>query len=346
MEQQDNEIGCDPVMIKQRELANVSGPEWRITMYSYTENQGWKDSWEDNGQELLLTVPKEFSFAQNRNYLAGAPNECLFHLREERIYRAIPTLRELSIVEIGEADQNTMRIRFLGDTAPTSKEGRAAVARYVHDWFDLDTNLQPFYELAKTDALLKRAVDSFYGLRNVGIPDLFEAISWGIIGQQINMTFAYTLKRRLVESFGRQVTCEGEVYWLFPEPERIAALRVEDLHALKMTGKKSEYLIDVAKLIVEGKMSKEQLLAAGSGKAAEKQLVQIRGIGPWTANYVLMRCLRIPSAFPIDDVGLHNAIRHLLETKEKPTKEELIRLSAGWTNWESYATFYLWRFLY
>ncbi|WP_312111576.1 DNA-3-methyladenine glycosylase family protein [Brevibacillus reuszeri] len=315
-------------------------------MKSYTQDQAWDGSWEDQEQVLTLSLPQEFSFSQNLDYLAGAPNECLFHLKNGRIYRAIPAGEELSIVEISDAGKNAMAVRFLGDTAPKSKEGRAAVARYVHDWFDLGTDLRPFYELAKTDALLQRAVDSFYGLRNVGIPDLFEAISWGIIGQQINMSFAYTLKRRMVESFGTPVTCEGEVYWLFPDPERIAALRPEELQELKMTAKKSEYLIDVARLIVEGKLSKEQLLSAGTGRAAEKQLVQIRGIGPWTANYVLMRCLRIPSAFPIDDVGLHNAIKYLLGTDEKPTKEELIRLSTGWTNWESYATFYLWRFLY
>ena len=98
--------------------------------------------------------------------------------------------------------------------------------------------------------------------------------------------------------------------------------------------------------MVEGKLTKEQLLEAGSLKQAEKQLVSIRGIGPWTANYVLMRCLRMPAAFPIDDVGLHNAIKHLLGLEAKPTKKEILQLSAAWANWESYATFYLWRFLY
>jgi DNA-3-methyladenine glycosylase II len=75
-------------------------------------------------------------------------------------------------------------------------------------------------------------------------------------------------------------------------------------------------------------------------------LVNIRGIGPWTANYVLMRCLRFPSAFPIDDVGLQNAIKHPLGRDKKPTKDEIMKFAGNWTNWESYATFYLWRFLY
>ena len=77
---------------------------------------------------------------------------------------------------------------------------------------------------------------------------------------------------------------------------------------------------------------------------AEKLLVRIRGIGPWTANYVLMRCLRFPTAFPIDDVGLHNVIKLLTGSETKPTK--IKEYATTWTNWESYATFYLWRTLY
>lgn len=140
--------------------------------------------------------------------------------------------------------------------------------------------------------------------------------------------------------------CEGKQFWIFPTPYDIAALTVEELHVLRMTVKKCEYIIGVAQLIAEGKLTKELLLNAGDYKQSEKMLVSIRGIGTWTANYVLMRCLRVPTAFPIDDVGLHNAIKYLLGTEKKPTKEEILKLFSNWGNWESYATFYLWRFLY
>lgn len=303
-------------------------------------------SWEDNKQEITMLVPKEYSFIENMKYLSNTPGECLYQIKDQRIYKAIPIEQETPVVEISADRDNVITIRFLGNTTPARKWERAAVARYVRDWFDLDTDLIPFYDLAKTDVLLQRAVNEFNGLRNIGIPDLFEAICWGIIGQQINLTFAYTLKRRLVENFGRYVEYDGEQYRVFPTPHEIAALTIEDLDVLRMTVKKCEYLVGVARLIDEGKLTKELLLSVGDYKKAEKILVNIRGIGPWTANYVLMRCLRIPSAFPIDDVGLHNAIKYLMGTENKPTKEEILQLSSTWTNWESYATFYLWRFLY
>ncbi|MFS0557686.1 DNA-3-methyladenine glycosylase 2 [Brevibacillus sp. 179-C9.3 HS] len=302
-------------------------------------------AWVDNREEMILSVPTEFSFAQNLHYLSRASNECMFHIRNGRLYKAIPIEQNPQVVEIHADDTQGLTVRFLGASLPSEKV-RGTVARYVRDWFDLDRNLVPFYELAASDALLKQAVEKFYGLRTMGIPDLFEALSWGILGQQINLTYAYTLKRRLVESFGQRVECEGESYWLFPTAERIAGLTVADLDELRMTTKKCEYLIDVAQLIVEGKLSKELLWDGGDYPSAEKRLTSIRGIGPWTANYVLMRCLRMPSAFPIDDVGLHNAIKFLLGKEKKPTKAEIRELSKAWTNWESYATFYLWRFLY
>lgn len=305
------------------------------------------DSWQDLIHVIKLFVPQEFSFTQNLHYLQRSPNECLYHIRGNSIRRAIPLGEEIAVIEVSEAPkEQAIMVRFLGDSAPTDPAKRAEAAAYVRDWFDLNTDLVPFYTMAGTDPLLSQAVQSFYGLRNMGIPDLFEALCWGILGQQINLAYAYTLKRRLVEAFGHSVECEDEVFWLFPKAEDIASLRVEDLAGLRMTLKKCEYLIGVAKLMADGDLTKEQLLTAGSLKQAEKQLVSIRGIGPWAANYVLMRCLRMPNAFPIDDVGLHNAIKHLMGLEAKPTKKEILELSAVWANWESYATFYLWRYLY
>ncbi|MBB6735667.1 DNA-3-methyladenine glycosylase 2 [Cohnella zeiphila] len=301
----------------------------------------------DNGREITLSVPEPFDFGQNLVYLARSPNECLYRIDGDRLYKAIPIdSGETPVVEIRSDSASTMTIRFLGDTEPSGQAGRDAVIRYVRDWFDLDTDLAPFYRLAASDPLLGPAAELFNGLRCMGIPDLFEAMSWGIIGQQINLAFAYTLKRRLVETFGPRIECEGETYYLFPSAERIARLEPEELDELRMTARKNEYLVGVARLIAGGSLTKANLLALGNLRAAEKALVGIRGIGPWTANYVLMRCLRMTEAFPIDDVGLHQAIRHAAGMDRKPTRAELLAMAAGWAGWEAYATFYLWRHLY
>jgi DNA-3-methyladenine glycosylase II len=295
---------------------------------------------------IEIISPKEFSFAINMSYLSHSSNECMLHVADNKIYKLIPVAGESTLIEVSSNEAGKLLVRLPLSTISINEETRSAVTQYVIEWFDLETDLTVFYEIADNDFLLKQVVDQFYGLRNMGIPDFFEAICWGIIGQQINLTFAYTLKRRFVEAFGKSMEWNGRRYWSFPTADRIAKLTVNDLSGLKMTAKKSEYIIGVAQLIVEGKLTKELLLGSDDFKAAEKKLVAIRGIGPWTANYVLMRCLRFPSAFPIADVGLHNAIKHLTGTANKPTLEEIRQHALAWANWESYATFYLWRLLY
>ena len=90
------------------------------------------------------------------------------------------------------------------------KEGAGKIATYIIEWFDLDNDLTPFYEMANTDPLLKIPAQKFYGLRVIGIPDLFEALCWGVLGQQINLAFAYSLKRQFVESFGDSIEWNGK----------------------------------------------------------------------------------------------------------------------------------------
>ncbi|NIK79994.1 DNA-3-methyladenine glycosylase II [Paenibacillus castaneae] len=297
--------------------------------------------------EIEIPVRGAFSFAENMGYLTRSTNECMYQIDNHKITKLIPLQGEHVLLEISSNDSNkSLLITCMASSMTLNEQHRASIINYVEDWFDLERDLTPFYDMAQNDPLLREVVKRFYGLRILGISDLFEALCWGIMGQQINLTFAYTLKRRFVEAYGKHIEWNGQNHYLFPEPQQIAALTVEDLRALQLTNKKSEYLIGVAQLIADGRLTKEQLLAAGDCKSAEKQLVQIRGIGPWTANYVLMRCLRHSSAFPIDDVGLHLAIKHLLDSDRKPTISEIRQLSANWSDWEAYATFYLWRCLY
>ena len=93
-------------------------------------------------------------------------------------------------------------------------------------------------------------------------------------------------------------------------------------------------------------MTKEYYQQCENLEQAEKELVKIRGIGPWTANYVLMRCLRYGEAFPMKDIGLLNGIKEIKGSTEKPQKKEMLVLKKRWGKWCSYAVFYIWRVLY
>ncbi|MWC27105.1 DNA-3-methyladenine glycosylase family protein [Paenibacillus sp. MMS18-CY102] len=295
-------------------------------------------------EDVILATPPFFSFSQNLSYLARSADECLYRIENGSIYRWIDAGGEHIAVEISEAaGEAALRIRFREQPSPAGREG---AIRFIREWFDMDRDLAPFYAMARQDHLLQEAAVRFEGLRLIGIPDLFEAVCWGILGQQINLKFAYTLKKRFVERFGAHTEWEGHTLWLFPKPSVVMELQIEDLTAMQITTRKAEYMIGVAGLMEAGELSKSALIAAGGLREAEKQLVCIRGIGPWTANYALMRCLRMTNAFPIDDVGLHLAIKHRLGLPDKPPVKQIREITTGWSGWESYATFYMWKTLY
>lgn len=311
----------------------------------YVEKENEKVIWHDVDDVMIITLPANFDMHANLGYLTREKNECLYEIENNIITKVIAIGEMQSLVQISVIDNQQMVVQFLNGSRPIEKGEREKIATYILEWFDLDNDLTPFYEMANADPLLKIPAQKFYGLRVIGIPDLFEALCWGVLGQQINLAFAYSLKRQFVESFGGSIEWNGKKYWVFPPYERIAQLEPTDLAAIKMTVKKSEYIIGIARLMANGDLSKEQLKKMDF-KEAEKSLIKIRGIGPWTANYVLMRCLRFQTAFPIDDVGLINSIKTLRNMNQKPMKEEILALSIPWKNWESYATFYLWRVLY
>ncbi|WP_408007647.1 DNA-3-methyladenine glycosylase family protein [Pseudalkalibacillus sp. A8] len=263
-------------------------------------------------------------------------------IKEEKVYKLLMVEDCTTIIEIKENEEGMIQVDFV--TGPPSTESvYRNVTNYIIEWFDLKTDLQPFYEIAGQDTLLSGLTKNFYGLRVIGVPDLFEALCWSVIGQQVNLPFAYTVKRRFVEAFGKSVEYNGQIFWLFPEPQKITCLMSEDLKELQFTARKAEYIIGIAEMMANGSLTKESLME--DLQNAEQKLLSIRGIGPWSAHYVMMRCLRDPSAFPIGDAGLQNALKKLLGRETKPAPEEIRQLFSSWENWEAYAVFYLWRSL-
>lgn len=324
----------------------TNAKEVGIRMISKSESlpeSSFYEKWSDQETEISAALPREFSMQQTLFYLTRSINECLHRVQEGKVYKLILIENKQMLIEVSVTEDHRLSITFINGIPNPSQ--RKLVALYVWDWLDLETDLSGFYKMAELDPILQKLIKPYYGLRITGIPDLFEALCWAIMGQQINLAFAYSLKKRFVESFGTSVEWEGHTYWLFPTTEHIAKLAVEDLTKLQLTGKKAEYILGLAKLMEQGELSKQQLLAMEDFKAAEKAMVRIRGIGPWTANYVMMRCLRNKAAFPLEDVGLHNALKLQLQLEKKPTLAEIQQHAIGWVNWEAYATFYLWKSL-
>lgn len=246
------------------------------------------------------------------------------------------------LISVSENQEQQLLVSILNQRRTQSLQ--EAVTAYVTTWFDLETDLKPFYKLAAKDDLLKPLVKKYFGYRLVSIPDLFECLCWAVIGQQINLAFAHRLKQRFVQSFGTKYSWKGTDHYLFPNPETVAKLAPADLLALQFSRQKAAYVLHVANALMNGTVSKTRLSLL-SFSEARQALISIKGVGNWTANYVLMKTFRLPNAFLPEDAGLQQAFRKALLLNEKPSLQQLAAYFKKYTGWEAYATLYLWRTL-
>jgi DNA-3-methyladenine glycosylase II len=299
--------------------------------------------WIDHGNHIEMLQPEAFCFRECLVFLGRSDQELLHQIHDQYLMRLVETREDVVLLKIS-SQNNSLCIEFpFGDPSDRSKD---EVAHYINDWFDFNRDLTGFYMMASEDVILHRLAEKYYGLRIIGIPDLFEALTWAIMGQQINLKFAYTLKKRFIEHFGENREYENESYWLYPSPQKIAALCTDDLRKLQFTTRKAEYVIGIAKEMAAGRFSKEMLMDMRDPKKQHEFLLSLKGVGAWTADYCLMKGLLEPSAFPIADVGLHNAIKNQLNLDVKPELHEIRNAAKNWSGWEAYATFYLWRSMY
>ena len=287
-----------------------------------------------------ISTPKEFNFDQLLRFLSRNEKECLHTLRDREIFKVISNENKLILFSI--TFDSCLQISIHSEDKSQKKVD--LVKKYTSDWFDLESDLRLFYEIAQNDSVLASICEKFYGLRMIGMPDLFESLIWSIIGQQINLNFAYSLKERLVHNFGQKIIHNEISFYALPTPERLAILNIEDFQPLQFSRSKAQYILNVSQEFAEGRLSQEELSKLSFEEIKEK-LVKIKGIGNWTANYSMMKSMKNYDAFPIEDVGLHNAVKTQYGLTAKPSISELNQMAEKWKGWRGYATFYFWHSL-
>lgn len=289
---------------------------------------------------IQVPTPPLFSFQECLWFLDRNYDDCLHKVTPNSVLKAVELGGQMVMLEV-KAQKDHLQVEILEGTQIAESQ----VVAYIKNWFDLDRDLTPFYELLAKDAELSFMKDKYNGLMLMGIEGLFETLGWTIIGQQINLKFAYTLKRSLVEKWGKKLTYQGEHFYVFPDPATIAALKVDDLRAMKFTTRKAEYLIGIAQLFAQGQLSKAGLLTLENEEKILAELLKIRGIGKWTAHYAMMKCLRTANNIPYGDTGLYTALHQLKNLGKRSTVEEIDAVYAPFEGWKSYLTIYLWRTL-
>ena len=173
---------------------------------------------------------------------------------------------------------------------------------------------QPFMRLVADDPLMAPLTQINPGLRIVQSASPFEALTWAIIGQQINLPFAISLRRTFILQAGRR---HGSGLWCYPEARDVARLAIEDLTSRKFSRAKAETVLRLARLVDDGELSLE-LDASGDVTAISQALLAVKGIGPWTVNYALLRGYGHADCSLHGDVAIRAALQKLLGEEAKP----------------------------
>ncbi|MCC6416005.1 MAG: DNA-3-methyladenine glycosylase 2 family protein [Opitutaceae bacterium] len=217
----------------------------------------------------------------------------------------------------------------------TAPHDAVAAHRIVIGLLGLNQDAEGFARLSQKLGLA-RLVRGRAGLRISQTHSVFEGLLWAIIGQQINFPFACQLRRRLIELTGTRLP-NGLI--APPAPADVAALRSADLVALKFSRQKAAYVIDTARLIVDGKLTFDSL----SATRAERTLLAIRGLGPWSVNYLMMRALGFADCVPYGDTGVTSGLQSLFKLEQRPDVDATRRLMSVFAPYRSLATAHLWQ---
>ena len=282
----------------------------------------------EGAQVFLLHLPLAYRATEILAYHARDPLAVSERSEGNRIWKALHTEDGPAVLEIAiEPGQAWVRVHAEHKMGRSSMAAlHAAALRILALTHDVAT-----FESRHTDFVKTRR-----GLRMPLLPTGFDALCWGIIGQQINVKFASSLRREMVELAGEKI---GDMR-AHPTPERVANIDPRALTSRRYARAKAKYLLDAAAAVASGKLAIENL-SEGSALAAEKALTAQRGIGTWTARYVLMRS-GFADAAPVGDSALATALQRLHKLPERPDGEQTARLMSAFAPYRSLATMHLW----
>lgn len=254
-------------------------------------------------------------------------------IRKGVLIDGVPVLLDVAF----GADAATCRIEA---DATLSKAGAQQIDDALLNILGLRIDPAPFLKAVRADPLLGPLAKRQPGLRIVQSATIFEALTWAIIGQQINLTFAIALRRTFIAQAGR---AHSSGLWCYPEAADVARLTLDDLTTRKFSRAKAETLLRLAQLVDSGQLA----LARGDDIAhISAALLAVKGIGPWTVNYALLRGYGYADCSLHGDVAIRAAFQHLLGEHAKPDMARTEALLAQYKPHRTMAAAHLWASLH
>jgi len=234
---------------------------------------------------------------------------------------------EVAVVQTGPPETPRLRVTVQG--APLRAELKQSLTADLERLLGLRIDLAAFYRLAAHDAELGPLARRFRGMKPPRFPSVFEGVVNAIACQQVTLTLGIGLLNLLAEAHGRVAAGEEGPAHAFPRPEDMVRLGPDDLRQLGFSRQKGRAMIELAQQSAPGHAEMEELAALPDLEAVAR-LCRLRGVGRWTAEYVLLRCLGRIHIFPGDDVGARNNLRRWLHLTDPLDYEGVHRTLDRW----------------
>ncbi len=219
---------------------------------------------------------------------------------------------------------------------PITPEVKEATTSRIRFFLSLDEDLKPFYAVGRTDRAFAPLIEKLYGYHQVKFLTPFENACWAVLSQRNPLAVARRAKQSLVEAVGNVLQVEGARLWAFPEPAQMIGLSQEELNEVISNERKAESLRAVTAAFAQ---VDEQWLRTGPYEKVEEWLLSIKGIGPWSAAFVLVRGLGRVESLPGEARLLEAASRAYRQPSL--TQAQLEKLAAPYSPWAGYWAHYL-----
>src|SRR6266511_2576324 len=283
--------------------------------------------------------PFHFDLTLQRYRLFGADAA---HVYVDGVYyRVVEVAGSLCICAVrgaGTPNKPVIHVQLRGGR--TQARHRAAVEAALRWCLSLDVELEPFYRWAQADPVLAELSARCYGMRPPRAPTLFEALITSISAQQVNLAFATTTRSRLIKRYGSSLTLDGQTFYAFPTPEALADASLQELRDMQFSWRKAEYIVNLARLVVDGKLRLDEV-PQWSNEAVIERITQVKGLGRWTADWLLARGLGRGDVIAAGDLAVRKALGRFYFDGRTPAVEEVRAFVAGWGAFQSLAVHYL-----
>lgn len=288
---------------------------------------------------MRLNAVSPYDFRLTTSVYTRFATQVVDYYFDGKYRRVLSDGTQLYLIEVesaGNVDEPSFEIRSL---QPETFNVSDSIANDIRWILGLDYDLKPFYELMDQESETRRLKNSLYGLKPPRSLTIFEALVIAITEQQVSLAAAMTVRERLARRYGRKVLHDGYGYLEFPSPECLASASVEDIQALGLNSRKANTIKIVAELVASGTLALESLCEL-SIEQILTEMTKIKGIGPWTVEYMLCRGAGRYDAIPVNDIALKSGMKKWYGSERIKSEHDVRRILARYGQYSGYAAFY------